>query len=402
MVTGALMAMLRQAPQKLLAWIKRRITVTVTILDRDPLFEWSKLWLDSLPYAKRTRTLLCSLHPESDEEFSSMSRTIFTPGYGQHFFLHRGRFVWLEYSKSEQPSGARNVPSPGGIRTPESLALTVLGTRQELARELIHEISAHAASEEKRKPRAYISSCGWWRRMPVFQPRILETVDLPREDESRILTSIEEFLDARNLYCQRGIPYHLNFLFEGIPGTGKTSLASALCGRFGLNLHLLNIAGPGMNDERLVELMMGLPRRSLLLMEDVDALVPERRDKPHMPAPQEVTAEGMAPAPQTPEGITLSGLLNCMDGITAPDGAVIVMTTNHPELIDPALLRPGRVDVRVHFGNMELEQARRMCARLIPGHDLPLTLEALLNQGVGMTAAEVQAEILTAQPRTRV
>src|SRR5258708_2557193 len=85
---------------------------------------------------------------------------------------------------------------------------------------------------------------------------------------------------ARSLYAKRGIPYHLNFLFSGLPGTGKTSLASGICGHFGLNLHILNIAGPGMNDDRLVDLMLSLPRKSLLLLEDVDAVVPERTRKP--------------------------------------------------------------------------------------------------------------------------
>ena len=144
-----------------------------------------------------------------------------------------------------------------------------------------------------------------------------------------------------------------------------------------------------MNDERLVELMLSLPRRSMVLMEDIDAVIPERRYKPKSAAQMDdqVAANGSGQ-----EGITLSGLLNCMDGITAPDGAVIVMTTNHPELIDPALLRPGRVDMRVEFGPANRDQIERMCRRLLPHKKLNGEIDEMLMQSY--TTAEVQAELL--------
>lgn len=223
--------------------------------------------------------------------------------------------------------------------------------------------------------------------MPQFKARELSTVDLPAADEQRVVAAIKEFLGARKIYAERGIPYHLNLLFAGLPGTGKTSIASALCGYFGLNLYLLNIAGPGMNDERLVDLVLSLPRRSMLLMEDVDAVVPDRTKKPK-------TKDGDSDSPKSEsEGVTLSGLLNCMDGITAPDGAIIVMTTNHPEFLDPALLRPGRVDIRVDFGAATREQIERMYYRLRPNTKLNGEVDVMLTQRY--TTAQVQAEILT-------
>jgi chaperone BCS1 len=145
-----------------------------------------------------------------------------------------------------------------------------------------------------------------------------------------------------------------------------------------------------MNDERLVDLMLSIPRRSMILMEDVDAVVPEARKKPK-PLSQPTGAPEQGAGSQD-VGITLSGLLNCMDGITAPDGAVIVMTTNHPELIDPAMLRPGRVDVRVNFGPATREQIERMCKRLNPKSRLNGEVDAMLLQN--FTTAQVQAELL--------
>jgi len=311
---------------------------------------------------------------------------LFAPAYGRHFFMHNRRLVWLEYTKPE-PANASSGAT-GGNKNPEAIKLTILGTDQAAVRQLIREIADFAAADEKRRVRGYISTGGWWRRLSQFAPREIETVYLPATDERAISEAIECFLKSRKLYSERGIPYHLNFLFAGTPGTGKTSLASALCGHFGLNLHLLNIGGPGMNDDRLVELMLSVSRRSMILMEDVDALVPERETRPRPVSQPATSGETRAEA----QGVTLSGLLNCMDGITAPDGVVIVMTTNHPELIDHALLRPGRVDIRVNFGPATREQIERMCARLLPTQKLNGAVETMLTRG--MTTAEVQAELL--------
>ena len=392
MISGAVMALLRQVPSNIYNWLKYRLSVSVSITDREPLFEWTKLWLDTLPYAKRARNVSCSLYRESDEELTLDSRLLFTPDYGSHFFRHGSKLVWLSRDKPNAPTPGQ--ATVGSASMPEVIKLTVFGIRQQVIRDLVQEIRQFAAKDEQRKARGYISGHGWWRRLPTFQPRLLETVYLPQEHERQILGAIADFLQARALYAQRGIPYHLNFLFAGLPGTGKTSIASALCGHFGLNLHLLNIAGPRMNDDRLVELMLSLPRRSMVLMEDVDAIVPERKTKPKTAGPQSASdGTPTAAAPEDSEGVTLSGLLNCMDGITAPDGAVIVMTTNHPELIDPALLRPGRVDVRVDFGAATREQIERMCNRLNPKRKLNGAVESMLMQRY--TTAQAQAAILS-------
>jgi len=271
----------------------------------------------------------------------------------------------------------------------------VLATKQQVLRDLLREIMDAARNLEEQRVRGYISGCGWWRRLSTFSPRKLATVDVPLTDETRITQAIRDFLGARSLYAERGIPYHLNFLFDGLPGTGKTSLASALCGHFGLNMHILNIAGPGMNDDRLVDLMLSLPRRSMLLLEDVDAVVPERARKPTMPTHTVAGGdEGATPLADegATEGITLSGLLNCMDGLTAPDGAIIVMTTNHPELLDHALLRPGRVDMRVNFGPATREQIEKMCNRLNPNRKLNGEVEVMLAKSY--TTAQVQETLL--------
>jgi len=81
-----------------------------------------------------------------------------------------------------------------------------------------------------------------------------------------------------------------------------------------------------------------------------------------------------------------------MDGITAPDGAIIVMTTNHPELLDPAMLRKGRMDIRIPFKPATEEQIVKMSSRLLPSHKLNGEAHQMIEKGY--TTAQVQAELL--------
>ncbi|MGA9898232.1 MAG: hypothetical protein WBQ09_09030, partial [Terriglobales bacterium] len=82
MATGAVMGLLRDLPKTVYQWIKGRWTVSVTIMDSDPLFEWAKIWLDTLPYSRRARKINCSLYRDAKEDFSTESRALFTPAYG--------------------------------------------------------------------------------------------------------------------------------------------------------------------------------------------------------------------------------------------------------------------------------------------------------------------------------
>lgn len=67
--------------------------------------------------------------------------------------------------------------------------------------------------------------------------------------------------------------------------------------------------------------------------------------------------------------ITLSGFLNALDGVIASEERIIFMTTNHPEKLDPALIRPGRVDVKEYFGHASQHQMKEMFLRFYGGSE---------------------------------
>jgi mitochondrial chaperone BCS1 len=104
-----------------------------------------------------------------------------------------------------------------------------------------------------------------------------------------------------------------------------------------------------MNDNRVNDLLAKVPERSVLLMEDIDCAFTMRK--------RASGKEG---------GLTFSGLLNAIDGAASTEGRIIVMTTNHIDRLDPALIRPGRADVKLALGNATGAQAGRLFERFFP------------------------------------
>jgi chaperone BCS1 len=160
---------------------------------------------------------------------------------------------------------------------------------------------------------------------------------------------MREFLASAEWYQQVGVPYRRGYLLYGPPGNGKSSVVKALAGELGMSIYLLMLSDPDMNDNRINELLAKVPERNLLLLEDIDCAFARRK--------RTNGREG---------GLTFSGLLNAIDGVASPEGRMIIMTTNHLERLDPALIRPGRADVKLSFANARADQARRLFGRFYP------------------------------------
>ncbi len=181
-----------------------------------------------------------------------------------------------------------------------------------------------------------------WHKLSQRNKRGLDTVYLDERVKQDLVHQLERFTASSALYDQYGVVWKYCVLLSGPPGTGKTSLALALCSHFGWNIGKMAIT-PGMTSTSLEQLLQQLPLEHVILLEDVDALFTGREAK---------------------TGIDFSTLLNLLDGVATRRGLVLFMTTNHPERLDGALTRAGRVDSHVRFGQPGLEHKRQLLQKL--------------------------------------
>lgn len=149
---------------------------------------------------------------------------------------------------------------------------------------------------------------------------------------------MKDFLDedTQKWYVDRGIPYQRGYLLYGPPRTGKSSFSLLLAGEYKLDIYTLQLLG--ISNSKLMKLFTKLPPHYIVLLEDVDIAGIGQRDD--MDTDQE---NNLGP------GVTLSGLLNVLDGVSSQEGQVLIMTTNHIEHLDEALIRPGQADKKVYF-----------------------------------------------------
>ncbi|KAK7062556.1 hypothetical protein VNI00_000044 [Paramarasmius palmivorus] len=191
-----------------------------------------------------------------------------------------------------------------------------------------------------------------------------------------LLEDARDFLESKAWYAERGIPFRRGYLLHGAPGSGKTSLIHSMAGELGLDIYVITLSRAGLDDTALNELINQLPQRCVALMEDIDAAFTHglSRDVPptdQNPAGQQTSIPGGPQAPPTTNKLSLSGLLNALDGVGAQEGRILFATTNKYSSLDPALCRPGRMDLHIEFRNASKYQAEKLFARFYkPDEDL--------------------------------
>ncbi|KAI9047384.1 hypothetical protein LZ554_008830 [Drepanopeziza brunnea f. sp. 'monogermtubi'] len=337
----------------------------------------------------------------SNQEAKSQPR--FTPALGSHNFWFQGSYFQLRRKEvamfDEMGGGA------GTFKDKEVLTLTCYGRSTEPIKRLIQHAKAHyhmghnAKTVIKRpapKEMRRWGGRGSWVKIAERPCRPMKTVVLDEERKFDVLSDINEYLNPATArwYANRGIPYRRGYLFYGPPGTGKTSLTFALAGVFGLDIHVVSLLEPTLTEEELGMLFTNLPARCIVLLEDIDTagLVRESEEesdgrdrngdgKAGGREGEDLNVVNLTKAlkkanqlseEEKKKGISLSGLLNIIDGVASHEGRVLVMTTNHPEKLDEALIRPGRVDHQVAFSNATQSQIKELFVRMYT-NDLPRT-----------------------------
>lgn len=189
---------------------------------------------------------------------------------------------------------------------------------------------------------------GHWAILNRLKKRKLETVYLPKKEKESIFNDIQNFINSKEEYDSLGIPWKRNYLLEGPPGTGKTSLIFSLASEFNLEIFIINL-GPKVDDSVFMTAVSHLPNNAILLLEDVDALFVDRKAND-----------------SNKSLVSFSGILNVLDGMARKDGLITFLTTNYKNRLDRALIRPGRVDFCMQFDKANKEQVEMMYIKFLP------------------------------------
>jgi chaperone BCS1 len=298
----------------------------------------------------------------------------FTPSSGTHYFRYKGHWLWFTRAQEKEQGFY-------GSTMADEISVSCLGRNPQILKDLMQDAQVAYLEKDGNKTIIYRGTKGWggssddmdWVRCMSRPPREMSTVVLDEAQKSLVLEDMKEYLhpQTKKWYSNRGIPYRRGYLLHGPPGTGKTSLCFALAGLLQLRIYVAGLNSKTITEDGLSSLFRNLPARCIVLLEDIDAagLTASRNDEPVPETKAEETAgdkTGPSGAPKpanvdtSPKGITLSGFLNIIDGVASSEGRILVMTTNHIEKLDAALLRPGRVDLTVHFGRASIAVLKGM------------------------------------------
>ncbi|KAI8354114.1 hypothetical protein EDC96DRAFT_516887 [Choanephora cucurbitarum] len=186
------------------------------------------------------------------------------------------------------------------------------------------------------------SSGASWQYERDLPKRDLDSIHLCHGQKELMIRDMQTFRTRGDWYKKRGIPYRRGYLLYGPPGTGKTSTIQAIANHLDLHISIVNCVTELSQDD-LSSLIQSVPYHSIVVIEDIDHLFDSKKKN-------EEESENNA--------ITMSGLLNIMDGMHGQEGSMIFMTCNNINKIQPALLRPGRVDMKIKLDYAAIEQVK--------------------------------------------
>lgn len=342
MLLGTGLALARLGTIKLSGFIYRQLLVDLEIPSKDKSYLWFLEWMSKYKH-RNSRHLSVETNYIQHDNGAVTTKFSLVPGPGKHLVKYKGAYMLVNRERS-----GKLLDMTSG--TPfETVTLTTLYRDKKLFQEMLEEAKQQALKVREGKTVLYTSWGPEWR--PFGQPRkkrMLGSVILDKGISEGILADVKDFLGSGDWYHKRGIPYRRGYLLYGPPGSGKTSYIQALAGELDYNICILNLSENNLTDDRLNHLMNHIPERSILLLEDIDAAFNKR----------EQTDEGGYTS-----GVTFSGLLNALDGVASAEECITFMTTNHPERLDSALLRPGRVDYKVMIDNATEYQVQKMFLR---------------------------------------
>lgn len=195
---------------------------------------------------------------------------------------------------------------------------------------------------------------GEWTKTLTLSPKSMKTivghgVKFISEDINTFQTEL------RALYKSLDVPYKRGYLLYGPPGTGKTSIVKGIASSLGRSIYKVTFTEDNLGDEDYVKLLSQTSMESLILMDDIPPMLLKEGGfitKTTTDSSTNSNSEQLNETVNRPRILRVSygTLLDALDGVNANNGRITFITTNHPDKMGSAILRPGRLDVKCKLG----------------------------------------------------
>jgi len=231
-----------------------------------------------------------------------------------------------------------------------------------------------------------------WEISATIAKRPASTVVLDDGVMEDVLKDVANFIDREAWYSARNIPHRRGYLLEGPPGCGKTSLIRVVASEFNLPLCCVQLKSSRVGEAGIEAVLHKAPEGAIIFIEDIDCA---EQGGVASRAGQESSSVHIVSGAHDPAKVTMSELLNAIDGLGAQTGRLLFMTTNHPERLDQALVRDGRIDRRWHLGVATRQMTKRIFLSICAGDPLCSSKQSQAERFAetipeGLSIAEIQ------------
>ena len=329
-VLTAVLMSLKGVPKSIWDRIVRATTYKATIYQTEDLYYYLTEWFNDNHKSKVRNVEYQTSSPEDlslsleDSNYEEREEDkIKEIPVDDHFYKWiGGRLIKISYGKEK-------LENASSLKSAYLKSYTFKGV---FAAKAIRNLMENVYLEYRSKGKSsfvYQSYYNYFNRISKVGGKKISEVILNSEVKNKILVDIETWKKSRSDYERRGIPYKRGHCYHGPPGTGKTTIVKAIAKEYGFDVY--NIDLKKTEDDNLIHLLKEITPGSILLFEDIDSSFHGRKRL-------------------NPKGVSFSGFLNALDGIVELDGVLVIITTNHIEKMDPALLRAGRMDLKIEVG----------------------------------------------------
>lgn len=329
---GMITFWIKNVPHSIFSAFKREFTTELLITSQNAILCDILEWIEVNNKNRSFRKLKLSAKPST--QWGNNSSRMASIGYGSHYIRYHNAFLLLHLSKDSANQTEHDK---------DILTITKLGRSREIFTDILDEVEVMNDDESKTSTKLYKMENSW-NYIKKQEKRSMESIFVEKNKKDTIINTLSKFIDSENWYINHGIPYQLGILLYGAPGTGKTSLIKAIAGYLDYPIYYLSPK----NLEKIEDAMSTISDKCVVVIEDIDSnSLTHSRENKNKSEENSILEKY--------ESVSLSEILNSLDGMFSTHGRILIATTNHIESLDAALVRPGRIDLKIEIGYVNNE-----------------------------------------------